>query len=155
MNARREILAAQTLDRLREQANRLVVVVATAGRVGRAPIAGRGAFTVAGALEMAADFFLLFLVAAFGTQLEPLRDQFVVAPPGPFGDAAVDDFLQRLIREAPFALARNLRLRRFEHEPAPLQFRERLCGGHARTIAGGRDFAERGPVGIAALERRR
>ena len=125
VDARGEVALAEAVERRVVQAHRLVVEVARARRVGGAAVAQRRAVAVAGALEVAPDLFLLLFAAAGRAQLEPLRDQLVVAAARGAVDAVVDHVPPRRIGEAILALARDRRVRLLDDEAAPAELGER------------------------------
>src|SRR5207248_3229201 len=82
-------------------------------RLRRAAIARGGLASVAGECEVAADLFLRGGRAALRVQLEPARDDGVIAAALGLVDALVDELPQVRIDEAKLALARHAGLLRF------------------------------------------
>ena len=100
-----DIVGAEAAERGDVEADRLVVEVASTRGIGGAAIAHRGAFGLAGALEVAADLLLLLLAAPSRSELEPLRHEAVIATPSIIVEAGIDDVEPGRRREAELTLA--------------------------------------------------
>ena len=88
VDAAREIAVAEAAERGGVEAHRLVVEVASARAIASATVAEGSPGPVARALEVAADLFLLLFAATARVQLEPLRDEAVIAASPIIVDAA-------------------------------------------------------------------